>query len=332
MKVFSLIMLIVGGFVGAGFASGKEVACYMSSLGNMSWIAIIIVCILLFLLLQFFLTLSYKFKNFKHFILYNFGKGAVIINILFALSLLILISSMFAGSAVVANELNLNKIIILFLTFVLTLFVCLGDIKRIAFFNKILVPIMLIIILINCCNFSCNNVSYSASFFQVILNSSNYVFINIVTLGMFVLDIGKKYSRKEHFLASLLSVLIIGIVLVFCNVSIINYGLIDNIMPIIYLANMRGKVLKFLTVFTIWTALFTTLVSNVYMLSSYVSKFIKNKFINLFVILFLGVLISGVGFDIIVAYIYSFIGVVGLVIVVLSLCKKRDNFSQSSLK
>ena len=104
MKVFSLSMLILGGFVGAGFASGREIAFYFSSYQKYSVIGIVVAVVVLFLLMNIFLFLSNYFDSFKSFIDRYFGKYSLVVNVLFAVVLLILVGAMFAGTIELSKE------------------------------------------------------------------------------------------------------------------------------------------------------------------------------------------------------------------------------------
>ena len=79
----------------------------------------------------------------------------------------------------------------------------------------------------------------------------------------------------------------------------------------------------------IYFGLFTTLISNTLILHNYLNKAVNNRVVSLMVVLFLSFLLSMFGFEVIVGYIYSFIGVVGVFIVLRVLLKKekRNLFS-----
>ena len=332
MRVFSLTMLILGGFIGAGFASGREVANYFSRFQEYSILAIVVAVIILFFLVYLFLILSDRFNGYIGFINQYFGRLGGLVNFLFAVSLLIIIASMFAGCGVVAESYNLNENFVIILTAILAFFSCAKDVKLIDKINRILVPFIMLIIVFVCLGFNTKNYGSNNSIFYSIFSGANYIFINIVTLGLFILEIGKNYTKKDKIVASLLVSAIIGIILFVFNNAIIYNDLVFGIMPTITLSKMKGNFVYFLTIISIWLALFTTLVSNLYILCTYTSKFIKNKYVNLAVMIGVGVIVSFFGFDTMVNYIYSFIGAVGIIVIVNIIVQEKRRKIFSSLE
>ena len=91
MRVFSLVFMILGSLLGAGFVSGKEIATYFSTYGRFSVLGIFLLTILIFLLLIFFLSISNKVSSFREFVFKYFGKQGDFLNFLFAFTMLIFI-------------------------------------------------------------------------------------------------------------------------------------------------------------------------------------------------------------------------------------------------
>lgn len=324
MRVFSLVALLLGGFIGAGFASGREIANYFSLYQKYSNLSIILSCILLFLLLVVFLLLSGEFTSFKCFIDKYFGKVSWLVNLLFAGVLIIIISAMFAGTTALSDTLKINKFLVIIVTSLFTYFICLGNISLIDKINRFLVPLILAIIMYVCLqNFNVNFSGESSLVFSVI-SGFNYMFINIITLGMFIFEIGKKYTKKVKIWASVIVSMTICIVLLVFNNAIISRNLIDDLMPIITIAKDHNFIMQILIKITVWIALVTTLISNVYVLSNYMKNYIKNKHLNLLTIIVISSMLSMCGFDIIINYIYLFIGLIGFVIVLNVLLKEKE--------
>ena len=324
MRVFSLVMLIVGGFIGAGFASGREIATYFSKFGKASYLGVIIAMLILFLLVYFFLMLSEKFNSFGDLIKSIFGKFSRFINLLFIMCILIIVSTMIAGSGEVAQSLGFNKIIVMCITVLLTYFITIGNVKSIDMVSKILVPIMLIIIIYIGLSSKGESTIFNGKYMSSIISGISYIFINIISLGLFILSIGKKYTKKQKIMASLLVSLIIGIVLAILNYSILKNDVISSSMPVLELSKNKGFYLYLITTITIWLALLTTLISNVYILKNYLSKFISNDYFLVFLILILGALLSFFGFEFMVNYVYMFIGGVGLLLVLKLIIKEKE--------
>jgi uncharacterized membrane protein YkvI len=163
----------------------------------------------------------------------------------------------------------------------------------------------------------------NGSLWDSIISGGGYVFINIISLGLLIIEIRYKYSKREKFLITLICSLVITGLLIGVNFSIISNGLVDNIMPNLELSS-RNFVLYTAMQISIYLGLFTTLISNVFLLSNFVNKYIKNKVFSVVVSIVLGVVISLLGFDNLVGNVYIFIAVVGLIVVIFALKKNRN--------
>jgi len=325
MKVLSLVFMILGCFLGAGFVSGREIASYFSRFGNYSWLGIIFAGLIFFGCLFLFLQLSNKANNFTHFISIYFGKFGLIITILFSLCLFILISSMMAGTISISNALNINYIAMSIITMIIC-FVCVsGHGKMLSKINFLLMPIILIILL-EVCGINFNIEGQDSSLFGAFISSSNYVLINIVSLGVFVIEIGSKYTVRQKLLSSIIVTLIIVFFMFVINNAILKNNLVYVSMPILELAKFQSKELSLITAIILWCGLFTTIISCVYVLSNFMNRIIGNYRLTVAIVLILSFLCGFIGFEFIVGYIYSVIGVIGLVFMVFIIKQEKETF------
>ena len=279
-----------------------------------------------------FFLLSKKADSFTSFVKLYFGKYGYIINFLFAICLIILTSAMFAGSSVVAEELNIGKIIFVLITALLCYIVVIGNVKTLSKINMILMPILIAIILIVTIPNPLYSSAFDNNFVFSILNGSNYVFINIVTLGLFQLEIGKNYTFKQQFLASLISSLVIGVLLFISNNAIIVNNQVDSSMPILILAKNKGNLIWIITAITIWLGLFTTLISSIFILSNYINTYVKNYYLSVLISVLLGLIFSTMGFGFMVNYIYTIIGLIGILMVFRVLIKEKETIKSCVFK
>ena len=332
MKVLYMIFMILGCFFGAGFVSGREIACYFSTFGKYSFLGVIIAIILMFLLIYFFFRLSCSCSSFDSFVCTYFSKSGRVINWLFALCLFILSSSMFAGSLAIAETVNISKIIFALITAILAYLVVIGNIGLLKKINFILVPIIILTMFFVCIGQANVSVNYG-SFVLSILGSTNYVFMNIVTLGLFILETGRECSRKQALIVSAISSVIIGVLLFVCNNAIIANNLLSVPMPMLALATKKGFWVWVITAITIWIGLFTTVISTMFVLSNYVNKYVGNYSLTLIMLLALTCITSTFGFAFLVAYVYWVIGIVGVILVFKVICEKtRKKFRVKRLK
>lgn len=333
MKILTLIFLLFGCFVGAGFVSGKEVAVYFSVFGKNSIYGILILGVIIFFLLIFFLSLSNKVSSFNDFINKYFGKAGIFLNFLFAISMLIFIGSMFAGNYILAECLHINKILFVCVSIVLTFVFVNGNVKAMGKLNLILMPIVISILLYFTftTNFGCGEES---SFSLCVFSSISYALINIVPLGIFILDIGgeKKLSKKDIILTSLIVSLILIILLLIYNNAIILNDLQDVSMPILYLIRGNQFFLSVFALMSLYLGMLTTLISCVYVFANYLNIYIKDYKRSTMLSIFFGLIISFLGFDSIVDYVYIFIGIIGLFVVTFIMIKEiRDKIKSSLL-
>ncbi len=323
MRVFLLVMMILGGFLGAGFASGKEIVTYFCAFGGASYLAIAVCTVLIFLLMLFFFWLSKKVDGLDGLIQKYFCGYGGVLKTLLAFCILILVSAMFAGAGSVGETLGINKWIAIGLT-AIVIFVCnYFGLKGISGLNAIIVPIMMGVML----TIMCRSFSYTSFEWRImpLFSGTTYAFINMLMLGLFVLEVGKNYTKKECVVASILSTGIICVLLVICNLGLLSSANLGLDMPVLYLAKLCGGGLYVSSVIAIWLAILTTLFSNVYVLDTFFGGLISHKGLRLAFVILLSIIFSQLGFDIMVRYMYLFIGVVGVMLVlVVGLKEKKE--------
>lgn len=321
MRVFLLVMMILGGFFGAGFASGKEIVTYFCAFGGASYWGIATCVIVFFLLLLFFFWLSQKVGGLDGLIQEYFCGYRKFIKILFAICILILVSAMFAGAGSVGETLGINKWIAIGLT-AIVIFVCnYFGLKGISGLNAIIVPMMMGVMLV----VMCKSFGYASMEWRImpLFSGTTYAFINMLMLGLFLLEVGKNYTKKECVLASIWSTGIICVLLVICNFGLLSIANLGLDMPMLYLAKLCGGGLYVSSVIAIWLAILTTLFSNVYVLDTFFGGVVSHKGFRLAFIILLSIIVSQLGFDIMVRYMYLFIGVVGVILVLVVGLKER---------
>ena len=321
MGILSTICLILGCFLGAGFVSGREIACYFSKFGNISYLSCVVCGVLFFVLIMFFFSVSRTVKSAREFMSVYFQKYSWIIEWLFAICLVIFVGSMIAGTASLAGGLGYNQLFVVLVTILLTYLVVCKNIQGISKINLILVPVLILSLSLTITHGEyvpsvCNNLV------TAMLSSGAYVFINIVSLAFLIIEIGHKYSYRQQLVISIVSTVIIVGLLLGINYAIISNNLISSIMPNLVLS-ARNKLLYLVMQISIYIGLFTTLISNTFLLSEFVCKYIHKKSLAILISLLLGGIISICGFDNIVGFVYIFIGIVGIIIVVCGVIKRN---------
>ena len=330
MRVFLLLCTLLGGFLGAGFASGKEIAVYFGSYGESSYFAIIFASIFVFLFMLFFFWLSSCISGFDGLVHKYFPKKQGLIKILFSMCIFILVSTMFAGIGCVGTELG-EYGLILFVISVVVVFVCnYVGIRGIGLLNSIIVPFIIIIIISVYGGETFDfEIGYST---MSVISGVNYAAINMLMLGVFILEIGHRYSRREKLLASILFSLCVFMLLLICNNTLLVSGAGAYSMPILLLAKSKNNVLYFMSIVTIYLAIITSIISNIFVLDNYYKDVIGNKFLRLFFIIIFAIILSKMGFDVMVSYMYNFIGILGVFLIVCIIIKEQKFRRSSALK
>jgi len=220
--MFKIIFVLIGTFVGAGFASGKEVFNFFTRYSYDGIISIFIFSFLLFLLIFkclniktnlklnsynefiFFLEKKYKFFNHKFFLF--------IINVFLASSFYIMIAAL---SSLFNYQFNIAK----FLTIIFTIFICFfifykKNVKFIYIINSILMPILILFIFslcsfnINFNNINFNEINPNSNIIYAIFMGLLYFSYNSLLLIPIIFDL-KIHKKNNNFKISLIFSIII---------------------------------------------------------------------------------------------------------------------------
>ena len=326
-KIFveDLILIIVS-IVGVGFAGGAEIEHFFCSTNFY-----VLIIIFLFLFAIFF-NVIYNFKqknNVKSFYELNnilFPK-AKIINYLFIIFHLVLSASMLAGADVlVRDKLGLTLPIV---SVLLNIFVYILILKGVAGIKKIFskfVPILLLIIFINLFV----NSFYLTHNFKNLSNMFTYndlfskqntltTFMPFLFFGSnFVLAINSIINlRGNQKKISALAIVLFGVFLFFgCITILLNKNGGD--MPLLSASKNLSNVFFWIYYLCLIFSIFATLTIstwNEFQLCNFDNNF------SLIIILIVNQIVSLLGFQFIIKYLYSFTGLVGIIYCVILLIR-----------
>ena len=324
--MFKIIFVLIGTFVGAGFASGKEVFNFFTIYSFNGIISIFIFSFLLFLLINKCLTIKTKLQinSYNEFILYlekkykffNHRFFLFIINIFLASSFYIMIAAL---SSLFDYQFNIAK----FFTITWSIFICFfifykKNIKFIYIINSILMPILILFITSLCLfNTNLNNINLteinnSSNIFTAIFMGLLYLSYNSLLLIPIIFDL-KINEKNNNFILSLIFSLIILLLTFLINLLLLSfYNLIYTLeLPILYISNSSFKIFSFIYFFVILSAIFTTMISSGY---SFVSNFNKNNFkIKLIIFLLFSFIFCVFSFSSLINFFYPLFGFLGLI-------------------
>lgn len=334
--MFKIIFVLIGTFVGAGFASGKEIFNFFTCYSYHGIISIFIFSILLFLLIFkcFNMKINLKLNSYQDFLCYfekkykffNRKFFLLIINIFLASSFYIMISAL---SSLFQCQFNIAKLI----TISGTIFICFfifykKNINFIYIINSILMPILILFIIFLCLfNFDINNINYqqltgSFIFIYSIFMGLLYFSYNSLLLIPIIFDLKIDTNKMVNFKISIIySLLILGLMLLL-NLLLLSFSsFVQNIeLPILYIANSSLKIFSFFYFFIFLSAIFTTMISSGY---SFISNFRKNNFkMKLILFLLFSFIFCFFSFSSLINFFYPLFGLIGFIQIFLILFNK----------
>ncbi len=311
MKVCGLIFFIVASIVGAGFASGKEIARYFCRFGYLAIPSAVATGIVMFVLIKQCLYIGKYAGNFKlkkpyKMLLYS--------------TLAFLSGSTLAGNKVIGQMLSIPHFLAINLA-IAGVFLLMG-VKGIKKLNFIVSP-MLFVSFVVLILFGLNQFGTSINFQTInspvlsFVNVAGYISFNFLTVAMFLISVGKNYTSKQIKTASAISAAIITILILLISFTIMfsKTDIFSSIMPLITFAFNESRVLGYIMVVTVWLGLLTTLLSCIYSMLNISKDVIENKLLNVLVNLLLVFVVSCLGFNVIVNYVYFITGIVGLIFI-----------------
>ena len=305
MKDIGKIMLIVGMFIGSGFASGKEIAVFFARFGVYSYIFIPFAFICFFGGIFWILFKGgegeEKIKSSKTLIFIS-----IIVNLVFT-------SSMMAGTMMPFK----SNIFLFILSILMLLYLCFRAMKKgmkyLTKVNVFLIP-LLIIVLIIClsknvgqdCSMETNNGAY-AGFFAIL-----YVLMNLSSSCLVIGKIGCGLSKKKMLFISFMSSLILTILLFGINyVLLTNTNSINFAFPLLEIS--EGWV-YYLMKGVLFVGCLTSVLSIVFVNAKALKNLKKNNVLIFLISVILPMLISLIGFGNIVSYLYPLASILGGVI------------------
>lgn len=333
--MLKIIFVLVGTFIGAGFASGKEIFNFFTIYSINGLISIFIFSLLLFLLIYKCLNIktNLKLNSYYDFLLYLEKKYKFfsvkfflfIINIFLASSFYIMISAL---SSLFNYQFNIAK----FVTIIWTIFICYiifrnKNINFIYIVNSILMPVLILFVILLCgFNINLNNINFYESsnflnFIKSLYMGLLYFSYNSLLLIPIIFDL--KITKKINTLkTSLFFSIIIFLITFLINLLLLSfYDFIYNLeLPVLFIANSSIKIFSYFYFFIILSAIFTTMISSGY---SFISNFNKNNFkTKLLAFLFFSFVFYFFSFSDLIDFFYPFFGILGFVQIFLILFDK----------
>lgn len=306
-KVWTTVFLLFGTIVGSGFSSGKEILVFFSRFGELSYLYIVIACVLFFLLFYLFLSKG-KFVMDKL-------EKLKIVNIILVFISIVFTASMFAGlKSLFMFSNSFLYIILCALLLLFTVFITLKGMGMLEKVTLVLMPVCVFIFLAVLIYICFQNPEFTVQakspfgYFYCPL----YVALNFSTSTFIVSKAGRELNKKQTFFVSLFSSLLLLAFLLFANFALRTH--VDSHfadMPFLYLCQ-NNSFFFVLCYVVILIGCLTTLFSLCLTIKASVEGMFKGEVLGIFIAIFLPFLISEFGFSKIVANLYPLASVLGI--------------------
>lgn len=338
-NIFTIVLVIIGALIGAGFASGQEIFSFFYSYGYKGFFGIIVTCVLISILIYKILKiiLENKIDSYDQFLelFIKNKKVTKTINVIINILLLVTFYIMIAGfGAYFEQEIGVSKFIGSLVLAILCFMVFLTNVKGVIKVSKFLVPFLILFILIigtiNISSINIENIEIQTIKKGWLLSSITYCSYNIILLIPVLITL-RKYIRKENDIKyiSILSGIIMTILAICLYLLLIKIDIeISTLeMPIVYA--IRSFYTKFKTIyaFIILASIFTTAISIGIGFLQNISKSKKGYSQFVLFMCITSLLVSNIGFSKLVNFVYPLFGYIGIIQIIFimkekNICKK----------
>ncbi len=303
-------MLVIGTLIGAGFASGREIVAYFGETPPL--LIGLVVGAFVFVSSIIFLTLGKRLR----------GKAIVDINVSIAgktggaiLSLLLLLNGAISFSAMLAGTESLFyavypiKIVYPLVLGAISCVVVIRGIKGLEKVNLMLIPLLIVVILLVTLGAK-GEANLSPLTVSSLPNAFVYTTMNIF-LAVGVLTQYDDLSRKQIFIVSLSTAVILGSLLSAISYALSSSSAAEYDMPLLFLARSQSKALYAFALITVGVGIFTTMLTAHQTLTDWLTGYFKSRISSAIVSLLACFMLSLIGFKRVVDYLYPLLGIAG---------------------
>lgn len=322
-EIISIVLVIIGALVGAGFASGQEIFSFFYSYGKNGIYGIllmsIIIGIYIYIILKIicqneiynyedFLSLFIKNKKIKKFIFF-------IINVLLLISFFIMVAGF---GAYFEQEIGLNKMIGSIVLDILCAIVFFSNVKGVLKVSDFIVPFLIIFIsFIGIQNMTeLKFIEFNEQKNNWILSMIIYTSYNLILLIPVLISLKKQVKTQKNIkYISILSteiILILSIAIFFLLTKVDISELENQEMPVVYIISNYFINYKKIYAFIILASIFTTAIS---VGIGFIQNMNRNQNSYPQLVLFMcitSLIVSNFGFSKLVNLIYPIFGYIGI--------------------
>jgi uncharacterized membrane protein YkvI len=321
----------IGTVVGAGFASGQEILKFFTLFGEYSTAAILVSTLLFAWVGNRILLLGARLRanSYRQLTAYLFGERLAAVIDLFMLIMLFGVTvAMLAGvGALFQEHLKIPFQIGVLLTMILTYFTILRGMNGILTANSIIVPMMIALI-----SFICLKTLFETSHplpripaspsWSWLASAVSYAAFNAGLAVSVLVPLGNEIQDKRSLIAGgLIGATGLGGMLLAANyaMSVRMPEILDYQVPMAFITSTYGPVLQVLFIVVLWGEIFSTLIANVFGISSQLSDPLQTASGSLVTVSILtsAFFASQIGFKNIVAYLYPIFGYISFLLLIM---------------
>lgn len=337
-NVIKVVFVIIGTFIGAGFASGQEIYLFFFSYGINGLLGILISSILIgYVISKTLIVIKQNnvqnYKEFLELIIYKKtekniknNKNSIIakvINLIVNIFTLITFFIMIAGfGTYFAQEFGINQLVGSSILAIITYIILNTNVRGVVKANGIIVPILIILVgiigILNLKNLpllQIKNYMIPNNNIEFILQAVLYASYNSILLIPVLITLNKYIKNKKQInKISILSSGIIAImsILIFLLLTKVDVDIEKLEMPAIYVVSNMFYILKYLYGFVILGSIFTTAISLGMSFLRNISKNEKSYSHIALIMCITSVVVSKIGFSNLVNMLYPIFGYLGL--------------------
>ncbi|WP_339217669.1 hypothetical protein [Ornithinibacillus sp. FSL M8-0202] len=316
---FKWMFLIIGTTIGAGYASGRELWEFF---GHGSGLAIMLFVIFFSVSCYVIMSISYQKQSTEYRPVLQVIVGDKISPIYDVMIFLYLYTTtvvMMSGSGAAGQAFNLPYWVGIVFIVVMLVLLFFRDISGLLSFNQVILPILIIGLLYVLFTFTFDQKLHLFSHWHEQFNwtaAFPFTALNVLPLIAVLGAVGNKMtSKKEIWIASLGSGVILGVVTYVYNNSLIQISeqiLLYEIPLFAILSNYPFYMVIFMTIL-LWFAIFTTAASGVLGLTTRLTGYFKLPFwLLVLVILATMIPLTTLGFSTLISILYPLYGLLNL--------------------
>lgn len=322
MLISNVAATYIGTIIGAGFASGQEILVFFTKYGEISYLVLLLVTPIFMYVGSKILILGRELEasSYGDMIKDVFGRLSPFINIYLFIAYMVISIAMFAGAGALFGKHNKIGVAITAILAAITIII---GMEGLLYANTIIIPLILIFDIIMFLYHiytpasTMPNVEISApSLFSCIRSGLMYTSYNAILCIGVLAPLGN--TIKNTYMANCggyMGGFLIGTMLIMSNYCLLVH--VPDIyaceMPLLSIAKTINPLFGKLYTFILWGAIFTTLIANLFSITSIIENRLPSHLQNIaliFMVLVLA-LLSAFGFSNIVSILYPILGIMG---------------------